>query len=220
MNDNSNDLNIDNVDQSTTVTTAATTTATTATTIVDFVHAPFSIQKVPKVKIEGLHVRRDKKWCLRELQKLIEPKILTMKKLYDFDWALVTFATDEDVEKVVKTLNGKKFDNSTISAKAYVPATLESTVTTTAAKRSRDDGDDDGEVKNKKFKREDRSIDDVVMPWHNVPYEQQLERKQVALKSVLRKITTAAKDTTTSDSKLTWLSKLKYTDEVEIRFEG
>lgn len=56
-----------------------------------------------------------------------------------------------------------------------------------------------------------KSIVEVVTPWHEIPYEVQLKKKEVEITSILRRITSIAKSRSTQNIPK-WLSNLKSND--------
>lgn len=69
-------------------------------------------------------------------------------------------------------------------------------------------------MSNKKRKVKDeppKSIFDVITPWHEIPYEEQLQRKEREITTILKKITSISKSRSTINLP-NWLTNLKHND--------
>ncbi|KAJ8005804.1 hypothetical protein DPEC_G00121680 [Dallia pectoralis] len=174
-----------------------------------YVQADLFTSEIFKVEIQNL----PKFIGFNDLKKFLEKHRLNPHKIKLFGkqtFAFVTFKNEEERDKAMKMVHGMQWKGRTLSVRLAKPK-----ADPILRKRGRDEVEGAGQPPLKREAEEDKEplsvqIANVVTPLWNVPYEEQLRRKQQEVDGVLQRL--AREIGNTNKAMLPWLfvQKEKY----------
>ncbi|GMF11957.1 unnamed protein product [Phytophthora lilii] len=116
---------------------------------------------------------------------------LKVQKARQLSFGFVHFRSVEERAAAMPTMQAIDWNGEPLEVKDALPKRSMKPMRT-RGKRDREDKDEDKEDTQQEDVSE-RDVRDVVTPWANVPYEEQLERKEAEMKKVLVKIVRQAR---------------------------
>eukprot|EP00019_Armaparvus_languidus_P004274 CAMPEP_0168606826 /NCGR_PEP_ID=MMETSP0420-20121227/16799_1 /TAXON_ID=498008 /ORGANISM="Pessonella sp." /LENGTH=660 /DNA_ID=CAMNT_0008646559 /DNA_START=213 /DNA_END=2191 /DNA_ORIENTATION=+ len=154
-------------------------------TDLDQQYPPIVVPVVPRLKLLNLPFRQDKKWFKKELAKRGVTQYKSLKKISRAEWGQIAFENEKDRETALAKLKNIEIKGRQIEVSKYDASENNN-------QNKKRNSRDDNNPRNKRARKDggeqkEKTISDVIMPWHNIPYEEQLQRKQRALTEIMRR---------------------------------
>jgi len=121
-------------------------------------------------------------------------------------YAFLAFRNDEEREKAIEKLNGLVWRNKTITCKKAAPA-KDPYLNKNRKRKNLDPEEEERRSKVQSLPYADR-VPHTVCPWFEIPYEEQLKRKQGEAEQLLKNLTATLKKDDCVDEQ--WVKDLRY----------